>query len=138
LIEVKDTELTNKNLEKAFMSVAEGRKWLDRIIEEPGFHSEVWKLAFTQTFDQLEALETASDKDAATLGIVYCEIVSTLIYQLADETENQISFSALRQMHYPCTLDNARTLFKYVINDLWEREEQEAIAKEQELANVTI
>lgn len=119
-----------ENLKKAFEGIANAREALDAIIAEPGFHNQTWEQAFSAAFDNLETLKTASAKDAATLGRVYCELVYTLINKLIDQTENKISLDQLCRMCYPAALDAAIHAFEDVIDQLFLQEMAIALAEE--------
>jgi hypothetical protein len=109
----------NENLKHAFEHIAHGREALNRIIEEPGFHSPTWQAAFTQTFDRLESLKTASPRDAAILGPIFIGLVGGLIDQLIEEEENQILLPTLCTMtSYTDGLRRAERFLNDVLHDL--------------------
>lgn len=115
----------NKNLQKAFELVANGREMLNHIREESPFHNSTWEQAFIQTFDRIEELKTASERDAATLGLIYCKIVGSLIDQLIEEPENRVTLGTLCMMtsYAGRGTSYAQRFFEYTLEDL----ESEAI-----------
>jgi hypothetical protein len=84
-----------KSLEAAFEQIASGRAQLDAIIKEPGFHSDAWKHAFVNAFDQFESLKQASEQDIAELGHLYCRHISTLIDEVLEQPDNKLSLNTL-------------------------------------------
>lgn len=112
----------SNNLETAFSHTAHGRKALNDIIKEPpGFHNSTWQDAFTQTFDQIDMLEQATPHDAATLGILFINVISGLISQLIEESDNRIETLSRMMGYADHGLNEARRFFEYALLDLAEQ-----------------
>jgi hypothetical protein len=107
----------NQNLQAAFEQVAYGREALNDIRD---FHNSTWMRAFVETFDHIESLKYASERDAATLGILFIDVVGSLIDQLIEEPENRLSLGTLcAMMSYAGRgLSTAKRFFEYVLSDL--------------------
>lgn len=122
ITESNRTTATNKNkdLAEALQCIKNAREALDVLTEDSPFHNETWKQAFYGTLDHMDALKDATPRDAATLGIVYIQVLDGLVNQIIELPENNITLADLCYMWTSVnSLDRAKFLFEYMLSDFY-------------------
>jgi hypothetical protein len=116
----------NQDLAEAFEHIANAHKTLDdamavgpdESVPHKKFHSDAWKRAFYNLLDQIGALQTASPRDAATLGVIFCNARSSLIDELIEIPANEIRLSTLMDITNYDEMQAAKAAFERVLSDL--------------------